>query len=364
MKIHFTLLLILALALQSVQAQQISNVRATLGADGKTIEIVYDIINAQKGQIFDVKIYMSSDAGAWQKLYTGDLNGNFGKLSDTSAGNITNLRILYSPLNSVERLQADVKFKVTAEVTNAFSNFTQTAGNTSFEMIAVKGGTFLMGSNDEESDEKPVHTVTVSDFYIGKFEVTQKLWTEIMGSNPSNFKGDNLPVEQVSWNDIQTFLQKLNANASTGSATGGKTYRLPTEAEWEYAAGGGQNSPLSKGVGGIINLTKFAGTNDESSLGNYAWYDSNSGSTTHAVGTKSPNALGIYDMSGNVWEWCNDWFKGYPGSSGVSDYTGSNRVIRCGSWLNCANYCRATYRGNNTPTNRNKGLGFRLCRTN
>ena len=128
----------------------------------------------------------------------------------------------------------------------------------------------------------------------------------------------------------------------------GKNYRLPTEAEWEYAAGGGST-----------NRTKWAGTNSESSLESYAWYGSNSNSQTHPVGTKSPNGLGLYDMSGNVWEWCNDWYKGYPGSSGITDYTGSFRVIRSGGWGDGPSYCRAANR-RNTPEGRYVNLGFRV----
>lgn len=216
------------------------------------------------------------------------------------------------------------------------------------DFIFVKGGTFQMGSN-EESDEKPIHSVTVDDFYIGKYEVTQKEWKEIMGSNPSYFKGDNLPVEQVSWDDIQEFLRKLNAK------TGGN-YRLPTEAEWEYAARGGASS---RGY-------KYAGSND---IDEVAWYSSNSGSKTHQVGTKQPNELGIYDMSGNVWEWCSDWYdSSYYSSSPSRNPKGPSseryRVLRGGSWSSLQSYTRVAVRLSNSPGYRGSNYGFRVARTN
>ena len=167
-----------------------------------------------------------------------------------------------------------------------------------------------------------------------------------MGSNPSRFKGANRPVERVSWDDCQTFIRKLNAMT-------GKTFRLPTEAEWEYAARGGNKS----------NGYKYSGGN---TLGNVAWYGDNSGSGTHDVKTKSPNELGIYDMSGNVWEWCQDWYgKDYYSSSPQSNpqgpSSGSSRVRRGGSWFDNATYCRVAYRFSYTPTNTNYYLGFRLA---
>jgi len=209
-------------------------------------------------------------------------------------------------------------------------------------MILVQGGTFQMGSGDEDANEKPVHLVTVSNFYIAKYQVTQKLWREVMGNNPSYFKNcDNCPVESISWNDAQEFVKKLNAKT-------GKKYRLPTEAEWEYAASGGSSR------------RKWAGTNSESSLDSYAWYEDNSEGKTHPVGTKSPNELGIYDMNGNVWEWCEDWYKSYPNSSNEFDYTGSIRVNRGGGWDNNASDCRVANRGSSTPTYSFNILGFRV----
>ena len=216
-------------------------------------------------------------------------------------------------------------------------------------MVYVEGGTFTMGATSEQgsdanSKEKPAHSVTLSGYYIGKYEVTQELWKAVMGSNPSNFKGDNLPVENVSWNDVQEFLRKLNAMT-------GKRYRLPTEAEWEFAARGGKNSSGYKYSGG-------------NSIGNVAWFGGNSGSRTHAVGTKSPNELGIYDMSGNVFEWCQDWYGSYSSSSQRNPQgpnSGSYRVRRGGSWYNFARLCRVSYRSSYSPGDRNRNLGFRLA---
>ena len=192
--------------------------------------------------------------------------------------------------------------------------------------------------------DKPAHRVTLTnDYYIGKYEVTQALWKAVMGNNPSNFKGDNLPVEQVSWYDCQDFLSKLNRIT-------GKTFRLPTEAEWEYAARGGNKS---RGY-------QYSGSNNTLDV---AWFRDNSGSNTHAVGTKQPNELGIYDMSGNVREWCQDWKGEYSSSSQVNPTganSGSDRVFRGGSWSGEARYCRSSYRLYYTPDYSNYSLGLRL----
>jgi formylglycine-generating enzyme required for sulfatase activity len=219
------------------------------------------------------------------------------------------------------------------------------------QMIRIPGGTFQMGSEEGGSDEEPVHTVTLSDFYLGETEVTQAQWRALMGSNPSYFKDcDQCPVEQVSWDDIQTYIRRLNAKT-------GKTYRLPTEAEWEYAAGGGSGS-----------RTKWAGTNSESSLGSYAWYGANSGSKTPLVKQKQPNALGLFDMSGNVLEWCQDvYHNSYTGAptdgSAWESPAGSDRVRRGGGWGNFPADCRVADRSYSSPGYRNNYLGFRLART-
>jgi formylglycine-generating enzyme required for sulfatase activity len=216
-------------------------------------------------------------------------------------------------------------------------------------MEFVRGGTFEMGGTPEQGsdcydNEKPVHDVTVSDFYIGKYPVTQRLWAQVMGENPSKFLGDDLPVENVSWNDVQEFIAKLNRQT-------GKKYRLPTEAEWEYAVRGGNRG---KGY-------KYAGSDN---IGDVAWYKGNSDYKPRPVGTKQPNELGIYDMSGNVWEWVNDWYGGYAAEAqgnpeGPS--AGSHRVHRGGSCYSAARHCRVSLRYGHGPGHRDGDLGFRLA---
>jgi formylglycine-generating enzyme required for sulfatase activity len=210
------------------------------------------------------------------------------------------------------------------------------------EMVFVEGGTFQMGSESGDPDEKPVHSVTLSSFNIGKYEVTQAQWNAVMGNNPSFNSGcDNCPVDNVSWNDVQQYIQKLNAKS-------GKNYRLPTEAEWEYAAKGGKKS---KGY-------TYSGSND---IGSVAWYTDNSGDKTHAVGTKQANELGIFDMSGNVVEWCSDWYGNYSSFS-VTNPTGTSsgeyRVIRGGGWNSYD--CLETYRTSYSPRYLYGDNGFRL----
>lgn len=234
--------------------------------------------------------------------------------------------------------------------TSNSSNGVYTVNGVSFKMIYVAGGTFSMGATSEQGsdgddDEKPVHSVTLSSYWIGETEITQELWQAVMGSNPSRFTGDSRrPVEQVSYDDCKTFISKLNSLT-------GKNFRLPTEAEWEYAARGGNKS---RGY-------KYSGSN---TLGDVAWYDGNSGSTTHPVKTKRANELGIYDMSGNVWEWCNDWYGSYSSGSQTNPRgagSGSDRVDRGGSWRSLARGCRVSSRNGSTPSFRYNFLGLRLA---
>ena len=215
-------------------------------------------------------------------------------------------------------------------------------------MVKVEGSTFTMGATPEQGNdayeyERPAHQVTLSDYYIGRYEVTQKEWQAVMGDNPSKFYGDNLPVDYVSWNDCQDFINKLN------QLTGLK-FRLPTEAEWEFAARGGKQS---KGY-------KYSGSDNAK---NIAWYEKNSGSKPHQVGTKEPNELGIYDMSGNVGEWCGDWYGRYSSSAQTNPTgpsSGSSRVLRGGSWSSGAGSCRVSYRYRGNPSGRDSNNGFRV----
>ena len=227
----------------------------------------------------------------------------------------------------------------------------------SFTMVKVEGGTFQMGGTPEQigadDDEKPVHSVTLSDYYIGETEVTQELWAAVMETNPSSFTGKaQRPVEQVSWDDCQTFISNLNALT-------GENFRLPTEAQWEYAARGGNKS---KGY-------LYSGSN---TIDEVAWYGGNSNDNgiahpdygTHAVKTKSPNELGLYDMSGNVWEWCQDWY-GWYSSAAVTNpqgpASGSYRVLRGSSWRSSATNCRVSLRRHERSSFFNFNFGVRLA---
>ena len=228
---------------------------------------------------------------------------------------------------------------------------TFTVNGVTFTMKLVEGGTFDMGAtseqaNDANAGEKPANSVTLGNYYMGETEVTQALWQAVMGSNPSHFKGDNLPVESVSWNDCQEFISKLNQKT-------GKSFRLPTEAEWEYAARGGKKS---KGC-------KYAGSH---AVENVAWYYNNSNKQTHNVKTKQPNELGLYDMSGNVYEWCSDWYAyEYYGNSPSTNQqglsSGTDRVVRGGGWHYNVGFCCVSSRHNIDPDRRDSNNGFRLA---
>ena len=216
------------------------------------------------------------------------------------------------------------------------------------DMVKVEAGTFMMGATSEmensESWEQPVHKVTLTnDYYMGKYEVTQALWQVVMGSNPSYFKGDNLPVEVVSWDTCQVFINKLNSMT-------GRKFRLPTEAEWEYAARGGKKS---RGY-------QYSGSNNISDV---AWYNENSESKTHPVGMKLANELGLYDMTGNVGEWCQDRNRSYVKSSQINPtgaLRGAWRVFRGGSWHSYMRNCHSSSRCSAKPVYRDFGQGLRL----
>ena len=250
--------------------------------------------------------------------------------------------------NTVSQPTVAQQSVVQSPITNSDNISIPVKDGISIDMVRVEAGTFTMGATPEMEnpfgDEKPTHQVTLTnDYYIGKYEVTQALWQAVMDNNPSWFKGDDLPIELVSWYDCQEFISKLNSIT-------GKTFRLPTEAEWEYAARGGKKS---RGY-------QYSGS---SNISDVAWYTDNSGSKTHAVGSKQANELGIYDMTGNVWEWCQDWYDNYSSSLQVnptSANSGSYRVVRGGSWSRIASFCRSSCRSGGAPDRRYGYLGLRL----
>ncbi|MBR5086669.1 MAG: SUMF1/EgtB/PvdO family nonheme iron enzyme [Muribaculaceae bacterium] len=227
---------------------------------------------------------------------------------------------------------------------------TITVDNVTFTMIKVEGGTFIMGAtseqgSDADDDEKPAHNVTLSTFYMGETEVTQELWEAVMGSNPSKNKGPKQPVENVSWNDCKTFIDKLNAKT-------GKNFRMPTEAEWEFAARGGKKSQSTKYSGSITAKT-------------VAWFKDNSGDKTHAVACLSANELGLYDMSGNVYEWCADnydekYYSSSPASNPCCEKVGADYVCRGGGFNFKENCIRVSYRDSDNPKNKSNKIGLRL----
>ena len=316
-------------------SQKVSNVDAY--QEGKNIVITYSLSEA--GMVSAV--YCSTDGGRTWGAPLRHVSGDVNK--SVSAGSH---RVVWDVLSEREHLKGEnICFKVEVEAGNQLF----TVNGVSFEMVRVEGGTFTMGAtaeqgSDADSDEKPTHQVTLSSYSIGKTEVTQELWEAVMGSNPSDFKGSNLPVEQVSWEDCQTFIRKLNALT-------GKNFRLPTEAEWEFAARGGNKS---RGY-------QYSGSN---ALNDVAWYWNNSDKKAHPVAKKAPNELGIYDMIGNVYEWCNDWYSSYtsaPQTNPTGPNSGSNRVSRGGSWASIAWDCRVSNRSGFNPTRRYCNLGLRLA---
>jgi formylglycine-generating enzyme required for sulfatase activity len=236
-------------------------------------------------------------------------------------------------------------------------------------MVLLDRGSFFMGSDTGEISEKPVHTVTIRSFFMGKYDVTQGEWTAVMGDNPSNFKGDTLPVENVSWYDAVAYCNALSIKEGLTPAYKGREnsivcnfkangYRLPTEAEWEYAAKGGNKD---------YRAYEYSGMNNVNAVG---WHRGNSVSRTHPVGTKEPNSVGIYDMSGNVWEWCWDRYGSYGGKNQANPKGSAGRISpdvlrvrRGGSWSVDAASLRTAARDSFTPASKGNHLGFRVCRS-
>ena len=293
-----------------------------------TLDCSAQVVNTADGALF----YIVVPAGTWENgLKVEVYNGNgivIEERTKTSPAEFVAGQALMMP-------EVEVHDILTFEVNGV-----------TFNMVYVEGGTFIMGSdkNDAPDNTKPAHSVTLSDYYIGQTEVTQELWEAVMESNPSYFQATHNPVERVTWSDCQKFIKKLNLLT-------GRHFRLPTEAEWEYAARGGNRSK------GYI----YAGSDI---IGQVAWYINNSNNKAQTVKQKYPNELGIYDMSGNVWEWCQDWYGDYSSDAQINPQgssSGSARVIRGGSWKNDANSDCCTFgRLDLTPAASPSNLGFRI----
>lgn len=329
----------------TAMAQNVTNVSAE--QVGKNIVVSYDLNITS-----NVSLCYSSDGGKTFSQPIKQVTGDVGK--GVSAGHKT---ITWNVLNELEKLVCDnLVFKVIAHGENMVFNLK----GLRFEMVFVEGGTFTRSDAYHQGlvlDHE--HSVTLSDYYIGKYEVTQSLWETVMGRTVSQIAseanvgthgvGANYPMYYISWNACKTFISKLNNLLS--SQLGGKHFALPTEAQWEYAARGGKKSQ---------GYEYYAGSNDLSAV---AWYTENSNNSTHTVGTKLPNELGLYDMSGNVHEWCQDWYDTYTGTSQTNPAgasSGTERVRRGGSFDSGAWYCQWLFRGGLDPSYGWGGVGLRL----
>lgn len=336
-------------ATMTLMAQTVTNVVAE--QVGKKIEIRYQLDKQS-----DISIQYSTDGGSTYRSMS-HISGDVGKGMAAGQHSIT-----WDVLADVEKLVcSNLVFKVTP---SGGEKLTFTVNGVSFTMVQVEGGTFTMGASreqgvDAESDEKPTHSVTLSTYYMGETEVTQALWQAVMGKSLTQIVkengwitygvGDNYPMYDISYEDCKTFVSKLNSLLST--QLGGKRFALPTEAQWEYAARGGNKS---QGY-------KYSGSN---SLSAVAWYTDNSGGASHTVKMKQANELELYDMSGNVWEWCQDLYSSYSSSSQTNptgSSSGSGLVIRGGGWGSRARRCRVSDRNSFTPSYRYNDLGLRLC---
>lgn len=318
----FTIMILLVASF--VYSAEVKNERAR--QDGNRVVFEYDLEGDKEAEV-SVTITIDGRQYATKELH---LEGDFGNVKPGRGK-----KVYWNLLQDFPR-GANAYYEASIEA----------AGGEIAGMVFIKGGCFDMGDSfgDGNADEKPVHQVCVDDFYMGKYEVTQREWRDVMGSNPSYFKNcDNCPVEQVSWDVVQEFMRKLNSRT-------GQNYRLPTEAEWEYAARSGGKRE------------KWAGTSSEDELGDYAWYDKNSGSKTHPVGQLKPNGLALYDMSGNVWEWVEDlydenYYRESPKDNPTGSRRGQFRVLRGGSWDNNPRDARVSIRV------RFDSDGFRVVRT-
>lgn len=318
-------------------AQTVSNARFV--QEGNTIRICYDLTKQT-----DIKIEFSMDGGGFYENLEGKhVTGDIGRAIEPGVDKCVIWDVLK---DRIDFKSERVCFRVTAF---EFSRRSFTVGDISFDMVFVEGGKFTMGcagQSDCRDEERPAHKVSLDDYYIGECEVTQELWDAVMGveRNYSHVNGEKLPVDGVTWIDAQEFVLRLN------QLLGETGFRLPTEAQWEYAARGGKKDRGFMYSGG-------------SDLGWVAWYVDNSLGQPHQVKQKNPNALGVYDMNGNVWEWCEDWYGDYETGThknpqGPED--GVTRVLRGGSWHETPTFCRVNSRYCKAPSFRGMNIGFRL----
>lgn len=337
------------------QTQQLnisySPVQATLLLDGELVEASNGRITMEVLQ--GVHQYHAVASGYASQSGTIKLNGKYPyNLNINLPPNPRPLAVIdrYKPVQAIEKDSLQQTGE-TNEDQEAFQSRTFTVEGVSFTMVPVDGGIFMMGATSEQEDpdddELPTHQVTLSNYYIGETEVTQALWEAVMKQNPALMQGSNRPVEYVTWPMCQTFITQL-------SALTGQKFRLPTEAEWEFAARGG-------------NKTKTTQYSGSASLHLVGWDTDNSSNVTHDVKSRQANELGIYDMSGNVAEWCQDWMGTYtstPQTDPAGPMSGQRRVVRGGSWNSYSSSdCRVTARSSNIPEARNNSLGFRLALT-
>ena len=333
-------------------------------AQQQKLDVAFDALSAIQGNLsvnfkpFGSDVYVDGvKVGQSPRVFNGVLVGNHNVEIRKSGYSTSRQTVMIS-----EGQTASISGSLTSSASSSNANVLSSGSSSlsdntltipvkngiNIEMVKVEAGSFNMGATPEMKSpyevEKPVHRVTLTNnYYIGKYEVTQALWQAVMGSNPSHFKGDALPVEQVRWKDCQKFITKLNRLT-------GKNFRLPTEAEWEYAARGGNKS---RGY-------RYSGSN---TIDDVAWYENDALSQTHPVGTKQPNELEIYDMTGNVMEWCQDWYGSYSSSPQVNPTgaaSGSYRVVRGGGWSDSARDCRTSDRDFISPGGRSSDLGLRL----
>lgn len=331
---------VLLLTMPMLRSQNVTNVEYTL--NGKELTVKYSL-----DQQANIRMRVVSQIGG--QVYITDpiqnLSGDIG--ANVSPGE--EKRIIAFDMPEIRGLDSG-EFHFIVEVDDGSVNIY--INDLVLKMLPVEGGTFNMGYGVKDGaryhceSAEPAHKVTVSDFYLGQFEVTQKLWVAVMDDNPSKWQyNDSLPVEQVSWNDVQVFIARL-------SQMTGYRFRLPTEAEWEYAARGGKKS---KGY-------TYPGTNGD--LFNYAWFGANSGNITHPVGQKSPNELGFYDMAGNVWEWCDDWAADYTADEQTNPKgpkNGENKIARGGCMISPTWGCSVSDRCWYLPDHGYGFYGFRLA---